>query len=381
MATRFIAQRALTGKFLHWDLPLTEDRYTRELSGPGTIEGTLEPEMTTQLAEDGLPIVIEWDTALYVEVDGQIRAGGLITNLEWEGPKLSVTAAGFATYPTGIPYMGEYTPSLFPDPATVIKDLWAYVQDQPDGDLGVTVVGDKTWMRVGSGEGGPYRMYWHEIRDCGEEINSLLATGPMDYVERHAWNEHQTDITHTIELGFPRIGRRRHDLRFADGENIAALVPFASDGLEYAQDVYGFGEGEGGAMVRGRVAVPNGRLRRCATYFDKSADKQRLMVALRAEAVRRGNSRDLRELTIHEHPNAPIGSINPGDDILVQSDTPWLGSTRTWVRVLSIEETTATADQAVLTVQRADSFRYAPGDSPTGRPVPLDLGQTYGDVQ
>lgn len=379
MTARFIARRTLTGEFLDWDLPLIEDTYSKELSAPPVISGKLNPELAVAKADDGLPIITEWDTSIFLEIDGHIRTGGMITNLDYDGPELSVSTAGYSTYPTGIPYQSDFQPADFPDPIGVIKHLWGYVQGFPDANLGVQVTGtSSTWLRVGAGGGGPYRLFWHEVRDCGEEINSMLQTGPMDYIETHAWNSAKTDIEHRLQIGFPRIGTRRDDLRFAHGENIIIPPPYSTDGLEYAQNIYGFGQGTGGAMVRDTIATRNGRLRRAATYFDKSADRARLHNAVQREHTRRSNVRTINEFQIIDHPNAPIGALTPGDDILVQADVPWLGQQAMWVRIVAIKQSTNTPDRATVTVRPSDTFHYAPTSSPTGHPVQIDAGSGYG---
>lgn len=370
---RVIAVRALTGEFLSWDVPLADATTTRELSGPGGVFGRIDPEMLVFTAADGRPLIEEWSTALFVEEAGQIRGGGIVQKVSTQGTSRSVEAPGYSAYPNGIPYTANYLPSSPPDPTAVFQDLWEYVQSHPDAGLGVTVNQPGTWMRLTGGDGA-FVIRDHEYRDCGELMGQIAQATPFDYLEQHTWNSGRTGILHQITVGFPRVGRKRDDLRFADGENIVGFGVFAPDGERYANDVYYYGQGSGRAMLRSRATVRDGRIRRCAVvpaatigsqgYLDREA---------RAELQRRRLLVDVPEVTVMDHANARLASILPGDDILFDAEVPWHGRTRTWLRVLSIEESADNAGQAILKTQRSDSFTYAAETSPTGATVPVQV--------
>lgn len=364
MTWRVIAQRLLTGEFLDWDLPLKETTTTRDLSGPGGIAGTLSPELRNAIALDGMPLIEEWSTALYVEDAGQIRAGGIVQNLEVQGNKQVVSAPGFASYPAGQPFVANYAPPAFQDPVKVFKSLWAYLQSFPDGDLGVQVVGDPTYLVLGDGA-GPYNIAKHEYRDVGQELENIAQVCPFDYVESHAWNdEAHTSIGHKIEIGFPRIGRRRDDVRLAQGENITRISTVATDGNRFANTVYVLGNGEGAPMVVGLATTRDGRLRRATVVPRKAATQGLANVFARQELRGRELKFDISEVEIKEHPNTPIGAINPGDDVFVEVDLEHIGRTAMWLRVLSIEEFGNTPSRAVLKTMRSDFFVYASDTSP-----------------
>lgn len=459
---RIIAQRVRTGEFLSWQVPLTETRIARELSGPGGISGTITPKVQHLLAEDGLPLLREWSTALYYEADGQIRGGGLVTRIT-ENPKggLLVEAPGFSSYPHGIPFTGVYRPGLSADPLNVVRHIWSHVQAYPDGDLGLTVSAEtsgtvldeisdaevtaskiRVGLRVGYGRGShqvegitqvvirkdnkdqiydwfqllhrdgdrvipesirvgmkvqirgevdndgkpvlrsikqahevrldggvgkvpvarlveapkPYVLAWWENRDCGAEIDSMLDLAPADYIEQHTWNDDHTAIRHHLKLGHPRLGRKRRDLRFVEGENIVAAPALTIDGDEFAQNVVALGRGEGRKMIRETVASRDDRLRRVAVVADKSAGRAKAERMARDELHRRNDTRGFEQVVVRDHPNARLAALNPGDDILVEAHLAWYGRTRLWVRVLSIEEN-ATGEVATLTVARSDEFR------------------------
>lgn len=388
---RVIAQRVLTGEFLSWDVPLGDGKAVRELSGPGGITGVIEPRDARLIGDDGLPLIEEWSTALYFEDDnGDLPGGGLVTRMEeTTDGALKIEAPGFSTYPHGIVHADTHKFALDADALDVYRYLWDYVQSFKDGDLGVTVDGLDSGEKVSSvvtkdikfknvqshmeiikpkKTAGlkpndevtvrfdkAYRLPWWEFRDCGEEMDSMLELATADYIERHSWNGDHTAINHHIDLGVPRLGKKRRDLRFAEGENVVAALPLTIDGDEFAQVVYGVGRGEGRKIRHSRVGQRDHRLRRTALFVDKHAHQKKIDRLTRREFNRRSGTKTFDTVLIRDHENARIGQINPGDDILIEADLDWHGRVRIWSRVLSIE-TSVIDDTAVLRVKRSDSF-------------------------
>jgi hypothetical protein len=162
-------------------------------------------------------------------------------------------------------------------------------------------------------------------------------------------------------LGTPRIGRKRADLRFAQGENIVALAKPEGMGDEYANEVIVLGRGEGQKMKRAQVADTaawaSSRLRRVATVTDKTLSSA---TALRKrgqqELAGRTAALQIPAIQIVDHPNARFGSWSLGDDIRVQLHLPWIGDVDVWHRIISDE---ISADGFItLTLKRSDSFHY-----------------------
>ncbi len=367
---RFIAQRATTKEFLELELPLNREELRWDLSGPGSLRGTISPDVGTLRAADGRLLLEEWGTCIYAEADGEIRWGGLVVRSGFEGAKWTVEAAGFTTYPHGIPYGGTYS-KIKIDPADVVAHIWQHIQSYADGNLDVTVTGSKTPVRLGeeprdvefetgSGEkvgfeSGPYELNWWETPDCGSEIDNLAKETPFDYEERHSWDGDA--IKHEVRLGYPRLGRRREDLAFIQGDNVAAVVSPTLDGDDFANEVLGLGAGEGVGALRRTTAVRDGKLRRPTVYTAKDVSSvSRMDSLIRAELQRRQQTLEISQVTVRDHPNAPIGSWSLGDDVLIQATIPWLGDVSLWCRITGwslLSETTAT-----LNLVRSDSFTY-----------------------
>lgn len=354
MATwRFIAQRATTGEFLDMELPLHRDELRWDLSGAGALRGTVTPDIGTLRAPDGRLVLEEWGTLIYAEADGEIRWGGIVVSSAFDGASWKVEAAGFATYPHGLPYTGSYSkPGI--DPAAVVKELWSHIQGYADGNLGVVVTGDSTPARTGTAE-EPYELQWWEAPDVGSEIDQLAQETPFDYAERHFWDGEE--IKHELRIGYPRLGRRRDDLAFVQGDNIAQVVTPDLDGELFANEVLGIGAGEGPLSIHRTTAVRDGRLRRTHVYTAKDVSAVPRMDALiRNELQRRLQTLTISTVHVRDHPNAVIGSWEVGDDVLIQATLPWLGDVDLWCRIVGWTLTSDTT--AALTLARSDSFTY-----------------------
>lgn len=371
---RYLARR-LTGDraWLHMDLPLTDVERTRTLSGPGGLNGSIKPELREVKGPDGKRLLSPWGTIIYAvddEAPGSPIVGhGIVQPVtSWTAEGTALQCAGISAYAHGMKYEGERlwgpaaafegTPAKpRPDPLVIAQDLWAHLQAGHNSNLGVTLTGKlSSSVRIGDNE-NPYRLMYWEAPDIGEEFDRLAGDTPFDYVEEVYWaNAQQTEVAHTIRLGWPRLGSRRHDLRFATGENIVDVVEGASPGV-YANDVFGIGNGEGRTMKMSRSSVDDGNLRRMTTVTDKTLSQwplNRLTVQVRERLMR---DIDIESITVKEHPNAPLQRIQPGDDIRVQAYITGYGDYDAWSRVLTITEG-GEPDEAVLGLRTIGAFLY-----------------------
>lgn len=349
------------------DLPLTKLRVARAVSGPGGVSGTIPLEVARLIAADGRPVLTPWAAAVYVEKgQGLIVGAGLVSDesVSRQGQQLQLTTAGFTSYPHGVPYVGESS-WVDADPAGLVRHAWDHVQGFPGGDLGMVVDQMVTPVRVGTperdvsfttGEGedvsfvsGPYQWNSWSTQDLGAEIDKLAQDTPLDFVESHAWDGEQ--VAHHLRLGHPRIGTRRHDLRFVVGENIIE-DPQVQTG-PWASEITVLGAGEGRTMRRGHAAVGRtGRLRRPLVLVDKSLQSPKACESAAAvELGRRSGTDKISTITVMDHPSAPLASWSPGDEILIQgSGRGWAGDLYQWVRVLS-DDISIDDARATLTVE------------------------------
>lgn len=343
-------------------VPLLAPKLDRELSGPGGFDAEIAPERTLGYkAFDGKPLFIPWSTAIFVEKGGYLRGGYLLTDVEDTGKTLQLTGAGFGAYPAGQPYVGDYS-GIQVDPLDVVRMLWAHVQGRLDGNLGLVLDGTTSPVRWGrekpdgaaAAEEGPYVLGWWETHDIGKVIDDIAKTAPFDWRIKHAWDGE--NISHRMEIGYPSLGSRRRDLRFVIGENlIQPDIPIKYQGEDFADEIMMLGAGEGRKMIRAlRARYGTGRLRRTIVVQDKTLTSQEAADrAVMEELSYRLGSPELNELTLFDHPNAPIGSYDVGDEIEIRTKTGFHDNLDLWVRILAIQ-TEPEKNTETLTVARSE---------------------------
>ena len=367
---RYLAQRldgtGDTGPLIDVDLPLNDVVFTDRLSGPMELTGTIDPAFTRLKDSSGQPLLTEWGTAIWAEEDGVIVGGGILETPSFLGPKLSITCTGYAGYPYDMPFLGSYA-GVEVDPLDVFRTIWAHIQAQPGGNLGLNVSTVTTPKRIGtvleqvefdtqsgpvSFEAGPIKLNWWQTHDLGGEIDKLAKETPFEYRERHQW-EGDT-IKHYLDVGYPRLGRRIDKGRFVIGENIHVIPKVDRPGDIYASEILALGAGEGRTMLMATRRRATGRLRRVAVVEDKSARSLRAVGSLAAtEEAWRKNVDTISELVLVDHPNAPMGSVKPGDEIYVEGELDWL-EIAGWMRVLSTSLRPASGNAMTLAVTPAD---------------------------
>lgn len=370
---RFIVQSALTREILSWSLPIRSPRVTTTLSGPGGLTGKLEPAIARDVTSGSNKILEPWGTLLHFEEDGEIRGTYiLVPPSTMDSNTWSIEAEGFSTYPHGIPYDGEYS-KIGVDPLDVVREIWRHVQSWPSSNLKVVVGTDTTDVRLGTPahkddkgndvKEAPYTLNWWDDKKCGEEINTLAKSTPFEYREISSWNEDKTDVRLEIDVDYPRTGTYREDLRFVEGENILLSVPITEADDWYADVVIGNGAGEGRAKIRVKTpaefhgVLP--RLRRVHIYDNPNiTDKGEMERITRDEVTRRLAVHEIASIVIDgRHKNAPLGSFQVGDDILVQAEVPWVGRTALKHRIVKYTYDLET-DVVQLDLKRSDAFRY-----------------------
>lgn len=371
MAWRYIAQRMDddgAGEFLDFDLPLTNVQVTDTLSGPGALTATVSPKIARLIADDGQPLLNEWGTAIWAESDGEVRGGGILTHGSYDGPSWNLECTGVTGYPQGMPFVSNSSKSFAEtDPLTIVRYIWDHLQSQPGGNLGVIVselgspvsIGismDQEEFDTESGlkdlvAGNLVLAEW-ETPDLGEVIDTLASDTPFDYHERSVWVGDQ--LKHYVDLAYPSFGVRRDNLRFVYGENIAVQPSIENDGANYASETLVLGNGEGRTMIRGHASTKTGRLRRVAVVTQPAAKTAaRANSFARSELALRKSIEDISTVIVSNHPNAPVGSYQVGDEILLQGPLDW-HELSMWVRILSITVTPEAGDAVTLSVTRSD---------------------------
>lgn len=349
MAFRYILQALPSREFLHWSLPLTNVSITQALSGPGGLSASLPTEFTDLLGPDGQPVIQPWAVAIWAEVDGEIRGGGIVADVSYDGPSASIECVGISGYPQGLPWTADEYQGIQVDPLSIVRRVWTHVQSQPSGNLGVVVDDTTSPVRIGEPErdvsfttsegedvdfqAGPFKLNYWETDDLGTVIEDLATNTPFDYLENTRWDGEE--LSHHLILGYPGIGARRSE-RFVVGENVSVVPSLSVEGDDFSSEVMVLGAGEGRKMVRAHISRPTNRLRRVAVVADKSASSTSAATNVaRGELAWRIGESEFTALTLVNHPNVDIHSIRPGDVIRVQGDLPWIDIDR-WVKIVEV---------------------------------------------
>ncbi len=386
MAWRYYAQRILSGAWLDRDLELYDVNITWALSGPGAMTAKVDRTLASQLAQDSLLVLEEWSTAIYAEADGVIRWGGILhSSATEEGGVRGLDIIGFAGYPNGRIYDSSEYRLWEADPFDVVRTLWTFVQSSTNGNLGVTVDTDTCPVKIGdpspgprparddfpSNEAGkkkyqaalavwtnyagePYELAWWLSLDCGSEIDNVLGEAGAEYKEKHEWaNANRETVKHHIELGYPTLGVRQEGLRFMEGENMFVPPLPTRDGSGYANHIIALGAGEERHMLRQTAGTTvTGRLRRDLVVGSQDSRSNNQLKSLAEETLK--YSVDMiffDSFEVVDHPNAPIGSFNVGDEIRVQTFSGFETLDR-WARITEISLNPEVADSVSVTVTK-----------------------------
>lgn len=353
------AQRALTGEWLDHDLQLQDVELTWQLTGPGAMTAWVDPYIAPQIASDNRFLLDEWSTLIYAEQDGIIKWGGMLASSAdaGEGAR-TIACISFAGYPTGRIWTKEL--SLYvADAFDLVRMLWDFVQEDPAADLDVQVSPDKANFIIGSADPGPmptqnpgerdedfsarltawqqlvnepYELAWWNSPDCGQEIDNLMQQSRTDYVEQHAWVGDQ--VAHYINLYPEGRVNRRTDLRFVEGENIRVAPLPERDGGKYANYMRGLGAGEDRhGLVFEAYGPHDGRLRRDGVYPAKELLDPNLLAVQTVDALRKAqNILQFDTVDLVAHPNAPVGSWELGDEILIETHSGF-EKLHEWMRI------------------------------------------------
>lgn len=348
MAWRYHAQRAITNTWLHRDCQLRETNLEWALSGAGALSAKLDAVSAKEMASDGILLYDEWSTIIYAEEDDQIRWGGIISgSVDLGNGEREITATSFAGYPYGRIFRDElrfYQNDAF----YLIRLLWNLLQSDEHSDLGVVLSDNMSGVIIGSEDPGsrpvqgpdepletyearvvewqsainePYELAWWNTPDYGQEIENLIQSSGGEFVEHHSWTgTNKNSVEHRINLHYPWAGYRRNDLRFVEGENIIVPPLPERDGSMYANYVIALGAGEDRHTLRHESGTNDRRLRRDLvapskdTYSPTTLAKLAEDVLWSAQQISKYDT-----IEVFDHPNAPIGSWQLGDDILIQT--------------------------------------------------------------
>lgn len=361
---RFIAAR-LDGaggmEFLDYDLRLDDPEVHQVLNGHGGLTGRI-PHEQAHLRAGGKPVFVPWSTAIFAEASGIIRGGGILTDLSEDGPALALDCVGFTGYLDGMPYTNARSIER-DDPLRISRHLWEHTQARKGFDLGLEFAGASTSREMFIGDPDieptttptkvdPLVLAYWETHDLAREFDHLAQLAPFEYRMEHAWSGDR--IRHRLNYGYPALGARRQDLRFVVGENVLVEPDIETAGDEYASHVLVLGAGEGRSMMRDEQSTTTDRLGRYAVVSDKTiTTPAQAKARATAELKALTGTSDVTEIQVIEHPHAPLGSYQVGDEIPLTTADGWTDETDMWVKILGIVIRPG-SDTTTLQVRRAE---------------------------
>lgn len=356
-----------TETVLDRDVPIGDVVLTSTLSGPDAFDGTISPEIASLKAEDGSPLIVPWSTAIYALMDQHIRLGVIVTSLRARNDSLDIEGVGFSGYLRDMPWLTAGKDYAGWDSLRAVRDIWATVQNYPRGNVGLQIVGDSaTGQKFGTvkaaekdSEVKPLVLSWETTHDLADVVDDLAMWSPFDYYEHHEFIGETDEIAHHLHVGSPTVGNKLTDLRFMVGENVTEVPDVLDDGAEYASEVLILGAGEGSKMLRSSISRQGEtRLRRPVVVSDRGLRSQS-SVNQRAnvELVHRKGLPEVEQIVLSEHPNAPLWSVWPGDQILVQTGPwGWQGDLSYWAKVIEITTRPQEPTSRTLRLQRVEGM-------------------------
>lgn len=376
---RVIVQEARSKRIVSRDLTVGNLVVQRALSGPCTIQCDVNFHDPSAAGIYFKP----WGHYIHVErvLQGKRRiwCTGIVqpSDVDDKTGILHLKAKGFAAYPKGMPWLEDIN-WLANDAFDPVVEIWRHLQeDFPNGNLDVEVTPKKSGAEMLPGyafDGDLLNLNFFatfvratDKLDCGDYIDALAKDIPFDYRERSEWNADRTDVTKTIELGYPRLGLIQDHLAFVINENVLSAKPHTETQIDWVSDVGVAGWFPGFEYSSELSNADPDRLRRYLKEEDAFIDSnERAAAWAHRRLARRQTPAYWEEITIDMgHPNAPFGTFDVGDTITVSGFMPWVGTISQDHKIIAIQVDT-TKSVCRLSLKAEGEFNYDPIFYPNG---------------
>jgi len=110
------------------EVPMTGVSVEPVLNAGSVIEGKIELPYLSQIADDGKPVIEAWSTALFVEIDGDIVGGGIVTEDSYDYNERTLSTLGFADYPAGMPFTSSWVSTALDQAKTTARSSDALIE-------------------------------------------------------------------------------------------------------------------------------------------------------------------------------------------------------------------------------------------------------------
>lgn len=378
---RYYAQRAVSKAWLDTNAQLADVDLTWGLSGPNSGKAVVPAGLTANpFAEDGQLLWGKWNTMLYAEEDGKLMWVGICSAVWPDGGDLKLEFVGFSGWLQRVPFLGDYSSwqvnvfdvvrmyinyavnatkpynlDIIPSTnksAFVVGDIKPPAEPEPPARAkGQTMdayqnsaaykrweTADQAWKDT-YGDYAKYSLGWWEGQYVGEEIDQLAKELDFEYRERVTWFDRNRLIPRFYFDMADDMVRRRDDIAFIDGMNLAKPIAPKDGNEPFANHIIGLGAGEGRSMVRVTAGTNDGRLYQ-AQFVNYKAVRQtsRLRSLVNADLRTYANKEyDIDRVVVWDVEGfSSISTLATGDEVKVQSreTEPAID---TWRRVIEIQ--------------------------------------------
>lgn len=184
-------------------------------------------------------------------------------------------------------------------------------------------------------EAEPYEIHPDELVNIGDEIAELAGTEPgFDLVEDPQWLDRDSvSVDYRLRLGYPRIGRRRHDLVLSSEWNTDGSGRL-TDGEDYANVVIGRMRGEGSSAPWTLAETGHEAIPRVMAVEDLGSHNPTRLQSLTRKAASARSTMTRIAGPVHTRDVLPPDVL--GDDVQRRVTDPW-GSASGWFRVTRLE--------------------------------------------
>lgn len=360
------------GNILARDLEVQNPTVMRVLSGPADIRFDIDYRDTANAGIYFKP----WKYWVHVEklIMGEyvIWASGLVQPSQVD-KKTGIThlvAQGFSGYMKKMPWLENWNP-LACDVFEVCAKIWNHLQSFPNGNLGVTVYPAESGIIMLPGyafDGNILNLdFFAEFiratdkQDCGDHMDKLARDIPFDYVEQSSWNADRTAINKSLYLGYPKAGITQNWLCFIMYENVMEMVPHVETQIDWVSDITVDGWFPGTEYSAQLTNSDPTRYRRCISQDDARINSNERAAAWAKRKLTRRQTPAYWDSIIVDmgHPNAPFGSYDVGDRIMIRGPMPYIGNVNQYHKILAIavDESKGSCE---LTLMAEGAFNYDP---------------------
>lgn len=368
----FIVEEAVSGEILSRDLVVSNVKLMRALSGQCNIQFDVNYQDYSAAGIYFKP----WKHWIHAEkmILGEhvIWASGIVvpSQIDKQSGVMHLEAQGFSGYPDKMPLLFNWNPFVI-DPFQTVHKIWDHLQSYPQGNLGVNVYPALSGIEMFPGyafDGEVANLNFtaefiraEDKEDAKDHIDKLARDVPFDYVEQSAWNDDRSAVIKQLYLGYPLAGVQQDHLAFVLNENVLEASPHIETEIDWASDIIIDGWFPGQEYSSTLTNADTTRFRRVIMQDDARINSDERAAAWAKKKLTRRQTPAYWDSVIVDpgHSNAPFGTYDVGDRIMIKGVMPWVGDVAQLhkIIVIAFDEKSQTVQ---LTTKPEGAFNYDP---------------------